>query len=80
MADKVARRVYPVSDYSLGDAGQMRASTRVSAVDIFGRSITRRVSLGTDWNTSLDTARDTVQKVRENNPGIEINAEYRVSL
>jgi len=80
MTTKVARSVSPVSGYSLGDAGHLRTHTRVHAVDIFGRSITRRVSLGTDWNTTLETARETVQKVRENNPGIEINADYRIAL
>lgn len=80
MSNKVAREDYFEHLQSNGSPGQLRTSTRVSVVDIFGRSITRKVSLGSDYNTSLGTAKDTVQKVRENNPGIEITAEYRVSL
>jgi hypothetical protein len=83
MSTKVAR---PVSDdvFSTGTTGVgggvLRAHTRIGIIDIFGRQINRRVSLGTDWNISLETAQNLVQAARVNNPDIEVSADFRINL
>ena len=59
--------------------GVLRAYTRVNVTNIFGQHVSKRVSLGTDWNTTLETARDLVKKARESN-SVEIQAEYRINL
>ena len=60
--------------------GVMRAYTYVEMTDINGRHIRRRVSLGVDWNTELETARDTIYSTRANNPGIRVEGDFRVNL
>ena len=60
--------------------GVMRAYTYVEMTDINGRSIRRRVSLGVDWNTELETARDTMERTRANNPSLRIEGDFRINL
>lgn len=60
--------------------GILRAYTYVLATDINGNKIRRRVSLGTDWCTELETARDTVERVRDNNQSLRVEAEFKINL
>ena len=60
--------------------GYLKAHTLVHVTDIFGNDIARRVSLGTDWNTTLESARERINTAREKNPSIQIQAEFRINL
>lgn len=60
--------------------GILRAYTYVMAVDINGNNIRRRVSLGTDFCTELETAKDTVERVRSNNQNMNVEAQLLINL
>lgn len=60
--------------------GVLKAYTYINVVDIMGRSTRRRVSLGMDWNTPLETARDTMERTRANNPNLELHGEFKINL
>ena len=61
-------------------AGVLRACTFVKIKDIFGNTAMRRISLGTAYSMSLETARGIVDKARESNPDTPIHADYRITL
>ena len=60
--------------------GVLRAYTYVIATDIMGKRIRRRVSLGTDWCAELQSAKDTMERVRSNNRELEISGEFKINL
>ena len=59
--------------------GMLKAYTRINVTDIFGRQVSRRVSLGTEFCIELQAARDMVEVARRNN-SVDIQAEYRINL
>lgn len=80
VAEPVKRTRKVSGDTLRNSDGVMRAYTYVEATDIFGRMIRRRVSLGTDWNTELESARNTIERVRANNQGLVVCGDFRVNL
>lgn len=75
---RTVRKVPKHEDIRNSD-GVLRVYTRVNVVNIFGRDVSKRVSLGTDWNITLDTAREMVNQARAANSA-DIQAEFRVNL
>ena len=60
--------------------GTMRAWVYVYVTDITGRSIRKRVSLGNDYNSTLESARDTMQRARAGNRELSVNGDFRISI
>jgi hypothetical protein len=60
--------------------GYLSAATNVEITDIFGRQITRRVSVGRVYGVGLNEARRMVENARTNNPGQNVRAKFTVSL
>lgn len=60
--------------------GILRAWVYVWVTDIYGCKTRKRVSLGNDYNTTLDNAREIADKAREHNQDIEVMADFRVNL
>jgi len=60
--------------------GILRAWVYIWITDINGLKTRKRVSLGNDYNTTLDNARNTASNVRESNGGMEIMADFRINL
>ena len=59
--------------------GVLRAWVYVEVTDINGCLMRKRVSLGNDYNTTLETARETVERVRRSNEQM-VSADFRVNL
>jgi hypothetical protein len=70
----------PVTEQSVRNTdGILRAWIYVEVTDINGCVNRKRVSLGNDYNTTLETARDTVERVRRSNQQM-VSADFRVNL
>lgn len=59
--------------------GVLRAWFYVEVTDINGSMVRRRVSLGNDYSTTLETARETVDRVRRSNQQM-VSADFRINL
>lgn len=62
------------------DQGVLRAVTRVYLTDIFGKHVSRRISIGIMHSVNLVEARDHVAYARKSNPDMDIRAEFKVEL
>lgn len=62
--------------------GILRANIRVPIVDLNGHDTTRRVSLGVDYQTTMEEAREKVAAAREANRemGMRIDARFTIDL
>lgn len=71
-------REYP--SYPVVNHGTVRAYTRVQITDLQGVTRMKRVSIGTDYHSDLDTARSLVDSARRANEGLQVEANYSISL
>ena len=60
--------------------GTLRVYTYVTVTDIHGNEIRRKVSLGTNWVTELEPARDTMERVRADNRNLQVFGEFKIKL
>lgn len=74
--------IYPAQEYPAYPVsrGTVRAYTRVQITDLQGVTRMKRVSVGTDYHSDLDTARSLVDSARAANKDLHIEANYTVSL
>lgn len=79
MAFHSAADISPVSSYTR-DSGMLRAYTYVFVTDINGNTLRKRVSLGNDYNSSLEAAREVMQRTRANNKDTEVCGDFKISL
>ena len=67
-------------NYPVVNRGTVRAYTRVQITDLHGVTRMKRVSVGTDYSADLDTARSLVESARHANNGLNIEANFSISL
>lgn len=81
MATEVNYCAEPVMrDYPSTPNGVLSVGTYFMAVDVLGRSVRRRVSLGRVWGTDLESAKSMAVAVRNNNPEIDVRVNFSMEL